>query len=104
MSRFLESGPYAVGSRDDGGDGFRDATEFSRQSVLLNDVQSYLNATIAKNPGFIVPVPNCRVLSRDEVSVAFPKLPAWISVAANDNYHRAVGFLNEPVSQWSSHE
>ena len=104
MSRFLESGPYAVGPRDDGGDGFRDATEFSRQSVLLKDVQSYLNATIAEKPGFIVPVPNCRALSRDQISVEFPKLPAWISVAPNANYHRAVGFLNQPVSQWSSHE
>jgi CRISPR-associated endonuclease/helicase Cas3 len=104
MSRFLESGPYAVGPRDDGGDGFRDATEFSRQSVLLNDVQSYLSATIAEKPGFIVPVPNGRVMSRDDVSAAFPKLAAWISVAPNDNYHRAVGFLNQPVSQWSLHE
>ena len=104
MSRFLESGPYAVGPRDDGGDGFRDATEFSRQSVLLSDVTAYLHATAGEQPGYILPVPNGKVLSRDEPSEAFPKLSAWISVAPDANYHRSVGFLNQPVSEWSSHE
>ncbi|MCA9066529.1 MAG: CRISPR-associated helicase Cas3', partial [Planctomycetaceae bacterium] len=57
LSRFLESGPFAVGPRDDGGDGFRDATEFSRQSVLMKDLPEFAAATSKEKPGYILPIP-----------------------------------------------
>jgi len=102
MSRFLESGPYAVGPRDDGGDGFRDTTDFSSQCVLMNDLAAYLCAEPKVRPGFILPVPASKVLRGERRPVVDPKFPAWLSVAPNENYHAAVGFLNHTISEWSS--
>ncbi|MEJ7595319.1 MAG: CRISPR-associated helicase Cas3', partial [Planctomycetaceae bacterium] len=102
LSRFLESGAYAVGPRDDGGEGFRDTNEFSRQCVLQQDIAKYLSASRKEQPGFIVPVPNRRILCGDEFSAAATGLPSWLFVAPNENYHRAVGFLDRPASEWSS--
>ena len=100
LSRFLESGAYAVGPRDDGGEGFRDTNEFSQQCVLQQDVATYLRASRKEQPGFIVPVPNRRVLKGDVFAAPLTGLPAWLGVAPDSHYHSAVGFLDTPVSEW----
>lgn len=102
LSRFLESGAYAVGPRDDGGERFRDTNEFSQRCVLQQDITNYLRSTREKQPGLIVPVPNRRVLKGDEFAAPSTGLPAWLCVAPDGNYHSAVGFLDTPVSEWST--
>lgn len=102
MSHFLESGPYAVGPREEGGEEFRDSTDFSRQCVLESEVERFRNSGPKERPGLIVPVPKKWVRNRMEFESLYRELPSWIGVAPQDHYHPAVGFLDHPVSQWSS--
>jgi CRISPR-associated endonuclease/helicase Cas3 len=102
LSRFLESGPYAVGPREEGGEEFRDSADFSRQCVLESNIDQFRHGGPRERPGLIVPVPKKWVRSRSEVESLYCELPSWIGVAPQDHYHPAVGFLDHPVSQWSS--
>ncbi len=102
MSRFVESGPYAVGPADDCQDGFRDSTDFSRQAVLTSDLQAYTAADQRQRPGFIVPVPANKVLQGERRPTVDDKFPGWLAVAPDEYYHAAVGFLNYPISEWTS--
>lgn len=101
-SRFVDSGPYAVGPAADGEDGFRDSTDFSRQAVLTMDVQSYIEADQRQRPGFIVPIPASKVLQGARRQTVDKMFPPWLAVAPDEYYHEAVGFLNHPISEWSS--
>ena len=100
MSRFLESGPYAVGPKDDDGEGFREGNDFNRQCVLLSDIESFKAISRDKQPGFILPVPNDKVLKREQAEDAFNGLPSYLGVAPNANYHPAVGFCDFLVTDW----
>lgn len=88
-SSFLESGPYAVA----GDEGFRDIEEFSRPAILKSNVETFLKADKAEQPGFIVPIP--RKLSRESDQ----RLPAYFAVAADDHYHKAIGFCDYPLQE-----
>ncbi len=89
LSRFLTSGPYAVGPKEDNGEGFRQGNDFNRPCLLPADVSKFLQAekaasilakygkkmppgkvpmltTIAdQKPGFVVPVPRNLGRERD---------------------------------------
>ncbi len=102
LSRFLESGPYAVGPKDDDGEGFREGNDFNRQCVLLNDIDSFKATSRDQQPGFILPVPNGKVLKREQAVDAYDGLPSYLGVAPDANYHPAVGFCDFPLTDWSA--
>jgi CRISPR-associated endonuclease/helicase Cas3 len=88
---FLKSGPYAMGGDED----FRDIEEFTVSAVLANDVPQFVRLRMQGNPtdGLIVPVP--RRLGRDRDS----RLPSYLALARDDNYHPLIGFCDKPIAE-----
>jgi CRISPR-associated endonuclease/helicase Cas3 len=84
---FLCSGPYALGGDDE----FREIDEFTRPGVLKRDIDDFLRADRAQQPGFFVPVPKHLGKERD------PRLPTYVAVADDGHYHPAIGFCDDPV-------
>lgn len=95
LCSFLESGPYAVA----GDEQFRDSEEFNRPCVLPGDVGDYLNAG-AKQPGFVLPVPKKFGRGRDNDSPDHARLPGHLGVACGERYHAAVGYCDNPLTEW----
>ncbi len=84
---FLSSGPYALGGEED----FRDIEEFNRPAVLQSDVEKFLTADKARQPGFVVPVPRRLARESDESK----RLPSYLRIAADAHYHQALGFCDQ---------
>ena len=100
LSRFLESGAYAVGG-DDEGDGFRDTDDFNRPCVLARDRGKFVAATVALKPGYILPVPRGKVFKRDDHADLYARLPGYLGVADDGHYHPLVGFCDFPLVDWN---
>jgi CRISPR-associated endonuclease/helicase Cas3 len=90
---FLKSGPYALGGEED----FREIEEFSRPSLLKADVDVFLIAGKADQPGFVVPVP--RKLSKERDDSLHSKLPRYLGVTPDGHYHLALGFCDNLLTQ-----
>jgi hypothetical protein len=89
----LKSGPYALGGEED----FREIEEFSRPSLLQSEVDAFLSAGKADQPGFVVPVP--RKLSKERDDNLHAKLPRYLGVAPEGHYHQALGFCDNLLAQ-----
>jgi CRISPR-associated endonuclease/helicase Cas3 len=87
---FLSSGPYALAGEQD----FRDIDEFNQPAVLKGEVAAFLGADKALQPGFVVPVPHRLARERD----AQNRLPAYLHVADDRHYHKALGFCDRPIT------
>lgn len=99
LSRFLESGPYAVGGADEG-DGFREGNDFNRPCLLPEDVPAFLAAGPTGQPGFVLPVPRKWAWERDNADREHAKLPGHLGVTVGGHYHPAVGFCDRPLCDW----
>jgi CRISPR-associated endonuclease/helicase Cas3 len=86
---FLESGPYALSGDID----FRDAEEFTRPALLRSDVERFLGSDWAEQPGFVIGVPHRLAREQDT------RLPSYLGVAPNENYHAALGFCDGPLDE-----
>jgi CRISPR-associated endonuclease/helicase Cas3 len=93
---FLSSGPYALAGDED----FRDIDEFNHPAVLNRDVDTFLNAEKARQPGFVVPVPRRLARERDQGQ----RLPSYLRVAADAHYHSALGFCDKPIAEMNGGE
>jgi len=125
LSRFLTSGPYAVGPKEDDGEGFREGNDYNRPCVLTGDVSQFLLVEKAERilaryrkkmspgkvaklkliadqkPGFVVPVPRRLGRERDnENNPEHKALPGYLGVAVDGHYHPAVGFCDFPLTEW----
>jgi CRISPR-associated endonuclease/helicase Cas3 len=98
ISRFWESGPYAVAAEEDS---FREGDDYNRECVLLDEVSVYLKADAERKPGFLLPVPKRWAKARDPAT--YPehrRLPRHLSVAVPGHYHELLGYLDQPLDQW----
>lgn len=98
LSMFLESGPYALAGEED----FRDSEEFNRQCVLPGDVTTYTGGDRKNQPGLVVPVPWRLSKDRRDDDPNHAKLPGHLGVARDGHYHAAVGFCDEPLTEWGA--
>jgi CRISPR-associated endonuclease/helicase Cas3 len=98
LCSFLESGPYAVAGEEE----FRDSEEFNRPCVLPGDVDDYLRAKRDEQPGFVLPVPRRDAKSRLDDDPRHAKLPKHLQVATAGRYHAAVGFCDQPLTEWGT--
>lgn len=89
--QFLESGPYADGSRET----LRDGEEFSVPGVLARDIDTYLRLKAKRQfvDGLILPVPRKYAVFDDN-----SRLPKFLCVAPNENYHNLLGFCDQPLT------
>lgn len=92
LCSFVNSGPYALAGEED----FRDIEEFSRPAILRGEVSRFVSADKAKQPGFIIPVPRKLSEPPDGQRGA---LPAYLRVAPDEHYHKAIGFCDKPLSE-----
>ncbi|MFM8275016.1 MAG: CRISPR-associated helicase Cas3' [Gemmata sp.] len=95
LCSFLESGPYAIAGEEQ----FRDSEEFNRPCVLPGDVTEYLNAG-TRQPGFVLPVPKKFGRERDPNNPDHAKLAGHLGVACDERYHAAVGYCDNPLTEW----
>jgi CRISPR-associated endonuclease/helicase Cas3 len=98
LSMFLESGPYALAGEEE----FRDSEEFNRPCVLPGEVDKYNRAKRSDQPGFVVPVPWKHAKGRDLEKPDHKRLPAYLGVASDGHYHHAVGFCDNPLTEWGA--
>lgn len=101
FSMFLESGPYAVGPKDESGEEYRDANDFNQQCVLMSDVDAYKTCRVEHRPGYLLPVPKGKVLKRELAECAYQGLASFLGVAPDEHYHFALGFCDRPLTEWS---
>jgi len=89
--QFLQSGPYADGREDT----LRDLEEFTIPGVLARDVDRLAQQMTSHDPtdGLVLPVPK-----RLAIAARDPRLPSYLCVAPDDNYHELLGFCDEPVT------
>jgi CRISPR-associated endonuclease/helicase Cas3 len=90
--QFLESGPYADGDEDS----LRDLDEFTIPGVLSGDIDKFARLKASRQPtdGLILPVPKKYALPQSD-----PRLPSFLCVAPDDQYHALLGFCDEPVTR-----
>jgi len=98
LSMFWESGPFAVGPKEVGGQEFRDTNDFNQQCILPDDINDYLK-NFRDRPGYVLPVPKGKV-DRTIDTDATRRLPRYLGVARDGHYHPAVGFCDSPISEW----
>jgi CRISPR-associated endonuclease/helicase Cas3 len=89
--QFLESGPYADGHEDS----LRDLDEFTILGVLSRDIDDFARLKTSGKPtdGLILPVPKKYALPQSD-----PRLPSYLCVAPNGQYHDLLGFCDEPLT------
>ncbi len=93
---FLASGAYAVGGEST----FRQTEDYTRDSVLFDDVSTYLDAEPSRKPAFVVPVSRRIAKSRDDNSYpAHRRLPRYLAVAPTGHYHALIGFCDRPLNE-----
>ncbi len=101
-SQFLISGAFAVGSRGDDGEAFREGTDYNRPCVLPDDdnIGAYISGDATTRPGLIIPIPRRHARYRDKDNPLHKKLPAYLGIAEPGHYHSAIGYCDEPLNTW----
>jgi len=96
LSMFVESGAYAVAGEEE----FRESEDFTRQCVLLEDVDHFVRAVCDRQPGFVLPVPGRLADARRDDDSSHRRLPQHLAVARPGYYHAAVGYCDRPLAEW----